>query len=42
MVTSAATQAKSLQSLGAKQADMLPALTALVHLGMTGRKPAAG
>lgn len=42
MVAAAAGQAKSLQALGAKQADLKPALTALVHLGMTGRKPAAG
>lgn len=42
MVAGTAGQAKSLQTLGAKQADVRPALTVLVHLGMTGRKPAAG
>jgi AcrR family transcriptional regulator len=39
MVTGAAVQAKSLQALGAKQAELKPALVQLVHLGMTGRKP---
>jgi AcrR family transcriptional regulator len=40
MLASAASQPKSLQSLGAKQAELKPALTLLVHLGVTGRKPA--
>lgn len=40
MITSVAAQGKSLQSLGAKQAELAPALTLLVHLGMTGKKPA--
>jgi AcrR family transcriptional regulator len=42
MLASVSSQPKSLQSLGAKQTDLKPALTLLVHLGVTGRKPAAG
>ncbi|WP_165990057.1 TetR family transcriptional regulator [Streptomyces sp. YIM 98790] len=40
MLASAAAQPKALQTLGAKQTDLKPALTQLVHLGMTGKKPA--
>jgi AcrR family transcriptional regulator len=39
MLSAVASQPKSLQSLGAKQTDLKPALTMLVHLGVTGRKP---
>ncbi len=41
MLAAVSAQPKSLQSLGAKQNDLKPALTQLVHLGVTGRKPAA-
>ncbi|MGW3297056.1 TetR family transcriptional regulator [Streptomyces xiamenensis] len=41
MLAAVSAQPKSLQSLGAKQADLKPALTQLVHLGVTGKKPAA-
>ncbi|MFB4197255.1 TetR family transcriptional regulator [Streptomyces carpaticus] len=41
MLAAVSAQPKSLQSLGAKQTDLKPALTTLVHLGVTGRKPAA-
>ncbi len=41
MLSAVASQPKSLQSLGAKQTDLRPALTQLVHLGVTGRKPTA-
>lgn len=40
MLTAVAAQSKSMQSLGAKQQDLRPALVALVHLGVTGRRPA--
>ena len=40
LLAAASTQPKSLQALGAKQSDLRPALTHLVHLGVTGRKPA--
>jgi AcrR family transcriptional regulator len=40
MLASVSAQPKSLQQLGAKQPDLKPALTLLVHLGVTGRKPA--
>ncbi|MGP3967313.1 TetR family transcriptional regulator [Streptomyces sp. 6N223] len=40
MLSATASQPKSLQSLGAKQTELKPALTLLVHLGVTGRKPA--
>jgi AcrR family transcriptional regulator len=40
MLSAVASQPKSLQALGAKQTDLKPALTLLVHLGVTGRKPA--
>ncbi len=39
MVCGATAQAKSLQTAGAKQAEVKPTLAALVQLGMTGRKP---
>jgi AcrR family transcriptional regulator len=39
MLAAVAAQPKSLQALGAKQAELKPALTLLVHLGVTGRKP---
>jgi AcrR family transcriptional regulator len=39
MLSAVASQPKSLQSLGAKQTDLRPALTQLLHLGVTGRKP---
>lgn len=41
MLAAVSAQPKSLQSLGAKQNDLKPALTQLVHLGVTGKKPAA-
>ncbi|MFB7759330.1 TetR family transcriptional regulator [Streptomyces xiamenensis] len=41
MLAAVSAQPKSLQSLGAKQTDLKPALTQLVHLGVTGKKPAA-
>ncbi|MFD7510811.1 TetR family transcriptional regulator [Streptomyces sp. NPDC059853] len=41
MLAAVSAQPKSLQSLGARQTDLKPALTTLVHLGVTGRKPAA-
>ncbi|RKN41676.1 TetR family transcriptional regulator [Streptomyces hoynatensis] len=41
MLAAASAQPKSLQALGAKQGDLRPALALLVHLGVTGRKPAA-
>jgi AcrR family transcriptional regulator len=40
MLSAVAMQPKSLQSLGARQADLKPTLALLVHLGVTGRKPA--
>ncbi|GAA1912185.1 TetR family transcriptional regulator [Streptomyces sodiiphilus] len=40
MLSSAAEQSKSLQALGVKQTDLRPSLALLVHLGVTGRKPA--
>ncbi|MDT0305358.1 TetR/AcrR family transcriptional regulator [Streptomyces sp. DSM 44917] len=40
MLAAVSSQPKSLQSLGAKQTDLKPALVQLVHLGVTGRKPA--
>lgn len=40
MLAAVAQQTKSLQALGAKQTDLKPALDLLVHLGVTGRKPA--
>ncbi|ONK13635.1 TetR family transcriptional regulator [Streptomyces sp. MP131-18] len=39
MLAAVSSQPKSLQALGAKQADLKPTLTLLVHLGVTGRKP---
>ncbi|MDT0343170.1 TetR/AcrR family transcriptional regulator [Streptomyces litchfieldiae] len=39
MLAAVSAQPKSLQALGAKQADLKPALAQLVHLGVTGRKP---
>lgn len=39
MLASVSAQPKSLQSLGAKQSELKPALSLLVHLGVTGRKP---
>jgi AcrR family transcriptional regulator len=42
MLAAVASQPKSLQSLGAKQTELKPALTLLVHLGVTGRKPTPG
>lgn len=39
MLAAVAQQPKSLQSSGAKQTELKPALTQLVHLGVTGRKP---
>lgn len=41
MLSSVAAQPKSLQSLGARQTELKPALALLVHLGVTGRKPTA-
>ncbi len=40
MLAAVSAQPKSLQALGAKQVDLKPALTSLVHLGVTGRRPA--
>ncbi|SFC20612.1 TetR family transcriptional regulator [Streptomyces aidingensis] len=40
MLASVAAQPKALQTLGAKQTDLKPALVHLVHLGITGKKPA--
>ncbi|SOD63599.1 MULTISPECIES: TetR family transcriptional regulator [Streptomyces] len=39
MLGAVSAQSKSLQSLGAKQSELKPALSLLVHLGVTGRKP---
>ncbi|WP_049578892.1 TetR family transcriptional regulator [Streptomyces sp. SBT349] len=41
MLAAVSSQPKSLQALGAKQAELKPTLTLLVHLGVTGRKPAS-
>ncbi|UCM88643.1 TetR family transcriptional regulator [Streptomyces marincola] len=40
MMAAVSSQPKSLQALGAKQAELKPSLALLVHLGVTGRKPA--
>lgn len=40
MLAAVSAQPKSLQALGAKQPDLRPVLVALVHLGVTGKKPA--
>ncbi|MDT0268221.1 TetR family transcriptional regulator [Streptomyces sp. DSM 44915] len=40
MLAAVSAQPKSLQALGAKQSELKPALSLLVHLGVTGRKPA--
>ena len=40
LLASVAGHQKALQGLGVKQADIRPALVQLVHLGVTGRKPA--
>ena len=40
MLASVAAHQKGLQSWGVKQADLKPNLALLVHLGVTGRKPA--
>jgi AcrR family transcriptional regulator len=40
MVATASAQPKGFQALGAKQTELKPALTLLMHLGVTGRKPA--
>ncbi|UED85778.1 TetR family transcriptional regulator [Streptomyces profundus] len=40
MLAAVSAQPKSLQSLGAKQSELRPALSLLVYLGVTGRKPA--
>ncbi|WP_326597390.1 TetR/AcrR family transcriptional regulator [Streptomyces sp. NBC_01803] len=40
MLAAVSAQPKSLQALGAKQAELKPTLALLVHLGVTGRKPA--
>ncbi|MGK5531668.1 TetR/AcrR family transcriptional regulator [Streptomyces sp. URMC 129] len=40
MLAAVSSQPKSLQALGAKQAELKPTLALLVHLGVTGRKPA--
>ncbi|WP_059006132.1 TetR family transcriptional regulator [Streptomyces specialis] len=39
MLAAVSAQPKSLQALGAKQAELKPALALLLHLGVTGRKP---
>ncbi|GAB2934452.1 TetR family transcriptional regulator [Streptomyces mayteni] len=39
MLAAVTAQPKSLQALGAKQADLRPALALLLYLGVTGRKP---
>lgn len=39
MLSAVASQPKSLQTLGAKQSEIRPSLAALVHLGVTGKKP---
>ncbi|MCZ7414818.1 MULTISPECIES: TetR family transcriptional regulator [unclassified Streptomyces] len=41
MMTGVAGHQKSFSTWGARQADLKPGLTLLVHLGVTGRKPAA-
>ncbi len=40
MLAAVSSQPKSLQALGAKQSDLKPTLAVLVHLGVTGRRPA--
>lgn len=40
MLSAVADHHKSFQTWGVKQADLKPTLTHLVHLGVTGRKPA--